>query len=187
MSRSTKEWFARDADALEQVLPVPHDRRCDACGRCGNLIGHGWIRGYAGDGSPDGVRGRRLLCTARSRRGCGRTMSVWLATVVRGFVARTSTLFALLVALEAGQSIRSSRRASSDGLTLRTAYRLAARLRSALASLRSRLVAFADPPASSCRDPIAALAAHLRSGFPDAEDPLAALQQATGRGLFRGG
>ena len=180
--------FASEAE-LEHLLPTLRSWRCGFCGRHATWVGHGWAYGYGTDGTPAEVRGRRILCTSRGRRtGCGRTRTVLLRAAVRGFVVRTALLWSLLLALASGQSVRAfwstfegTRQVS---LTLRSAHRLAVRLRRQLPLLNPRLCRLVDAPASRCRDPIAALVAHLKLAFPGSDDAVAALQSTTQQGLF---
>lgn len=188
MHASTRVSFANEAE-LASLLLTLRFRRCHFCGRRGTWIGHGRAYGYAPDGTPGALRGRRLLCTNRGRRdGCGRTQTVLLATMVRHFMASTTLLWSLLEALASGVSVRAfwASSAVAGSLTLRTGHRLAARLRQSLPLLNPRLVRLVDPPESRCRDPIGGLLAHLRAAFPETKsaDPFAALQRATHRGLF---
>lgn len=187
MDQSTRVCFATEAE-LGALLPAFRSRRCHSCGRRGTWVGHGWAYGYRSDGTPGTVRGRRFLCTKRGRReGCGRTQMVLLTSVVRRFTVRTTFLWSLLQALAEGQSVRAfwtSSAAAEASLTLRTGHRLAVRLRRSLSLLNPRLGRLIEPPASSCRDPIGGLLAHLQAAFAQTEDPLAALQRATHQGLF---
>jgi hypothetical protein len=82
-----------------KLAPCPH------CRQTGALIGHGFLRGYAEQGSEVVVRsrGRRVFCSNREQRpGCGGTFSVLLSTVLSGFVVRTLTLLCFATAVHFG-------------------------------------------------------------------------------------
>lgn len=181
--------FATAAD-LRDLLEQLAGKRCPKCHHAGALVGHGWLRGYAADGTPAQVRGRRLLCSARGRKaGCGRTASVLLASVLRGFSGTTTLLTAVLAALSEGHSVRHWFRTAAQrpALTLRSVHRIVARVRRHLSAWRVRLSRHSPSPSTSHHDPVAAITRHLRLAFPTAHDPVAALQRASQRGLFAPG
>jgi len=121
--------FVRDALALLGIKLVT----CHHCGRCGALIGHGFLRGYAEHSADCEVRGRRFFCSNRARRpGCGRTFSTVLMTVLRGFLVRTLTLLGLAVAVLSGLTRRAAwLREAGGALSLTSGYRLWLRLQQA--------------------------------------------------------
>ncbi len=183
--------FVRDPQALDELLARAKQTACPRCHRTGMLVGHGFLTGYAEHGNEREVRGRRLLCSARFRRsGCGRTFAVLLATVVAGFTVRTPTISALLEAVVAGLSRKAAwerAQASSGaapGLSLRSGYRLWARLRAAQSRIRTALCHRAPPPATADARPIAQMLAHLRATFAAVDCLLAAFQLALQRGVF---
>jgi hypothetical protein len=160
---------------------------CPHCKRSGTLIGHGYLRGYA----ERVVRGRRLFCSNRGRRpGCGRTLSVKLATVVSGFAVRTVTLFRYASAVVAGQTRRAAWLSTAAGaMSLSSGYRLWRRLSAAQSALRARLCREAPAPASRAREPLAALVAHTSSvvgavATAAGLDLFAAFQSRFGQGFF---
>src|SRR5437762_72832 len=89
-SRGAEEWIAL-AERLKQT-PCPH------CKVVGALIRHGFLHGFD-DRSPQRttVRARRIFCSNRNaRRGCGRTVSVWIADKIRRLSLTTGTLWRFL-------------------------------------------------------------------------------------------
>lgn len=127
------------------------------------VVGHGLLRGYAEHGSERVVRGRRLLCSRRFRRsGCGRTFAVLLATVLAGFTVRTGTISRFLEAVVGGLCRKAAWEQASSGLTLRTGYRLWARLLAMQSHIRTALCSLAPPPVLADPRPVAQLLAHLR-------------------------
>ncbi len=147
-------------------------------------MGHGLLVGYGENGTFPVVRGRRFLCSNRHRqRGCGRTFSVLLDSVLRHFVVRTLTLFELVVAIVSGLSIAAAwRRAAASRHSMTTGYRLWRRLRLWQPHLRAHLVRVAPPPSCTCREPWAQLLAHLRQQL--GAQPFAAFQLRFQLGLF---
>lgn len=177
----------RDETALADVLLGIKLAACPRCQRTGALIGHGFLRGYAEQGSQILVRGRRFFCSNRGRRsGCGRTFSVKLQTVLCGFVVRTLTLWCFVQAVLAGLTRRAAwLRKACGAVSLSTAYRLWRRLDAVQTALRARLSREAAAPDSTARAPWAQLIAHLSVVVGGGHgDLFAAYQIRIGRGLF---
>jgi hypothetical protein len=147
-----------DAELFEATLWV-----CPHCGRVGTLVGHGLLVGYAEDGVYPVVRGRRFFCSNRHRRpGCGRTLSVLLDDMLRGFVVRALTLFDFVVAVLAGASRQSAwQRATRGTLSVSSGYRLWRRLVEVQTHIRARVARLGTPPPSVATEPWAQLLAHL--------------------------
>jgi hypothetical protein len=149
------------------------------------VVGHGLLMGYAEDGGDRVVRGRRLLCSRRFRRsGCGRTFSVLLATVLSNFAVRTGTLWHLLRAVVAGACRKAAWESLAAGLSLRSGYRLWARLTEAQSRIRTMLCSLGPPPVTGDPRPLAQVLAHLRQQFGDTDCALAQLQLATQQNLL---
>jgi hypothetical protein len=183
--------FVPDADALDGVLVEVKQTACPHCHRTGMLVGHGLLTGYTERGNDRAIRGRRLLCSARFRRsGCGRTFSVLLATVIARFTARSPTLSALLEAVVGGLNRKAAwermQRSAGDGpgLSLRSGYRLWARLLAAQSRIRTALAGLLSPPATTDGRPIAQMLAHLRHALGGRGCLLAGFQVAFQQGVF---
>ena len=176
----------RDLRGLDEALAGAKLVACPHCRRTGMLVGHGLLMGYAERTSDREVRGRRLLCSGRFRRsGCGGTFSVLLATVIAGFTVRTPTLSRFLESVVGGLCRKVAwEQGSALGLSLRSGYRLWARLGAAQPHLRTSLYAVGPPPASTDARPIAQLLAHLRHALDAPECLFAGFQLAFGRDLF---
>jgi hypothetical protein len=145
-------------------------RPCLHCRRIGWLIGHGRLVGYAEASSERVTRGMRLFCSNRHRRrGCGRTCSVWLASVLPRRVVRASTLSALLIALANGERVATAWRRLSC-TSQRTGYRLRDRLALRGPAMRTALLSRAPPPPTSSPCLHAHLLAHLRAALGDGAD-----------------
>ncbi len=182
--------FARDEPALLSALFGIKLVACPHCQRCGALIGHGFLRGYAGRGSERVVRGRRIFCSNRSlRRGCGRTFSVALMTVLAGFVVRTLSLLCFAQAVLGGATRRAAWLCQARGaFSLSSGYRLWRRLQAAQSALRARLCREAPAPDCASHEPLSQLLAHfgvVAVVVAEGEaDLFAAFQAHTQRGLF---
>jgi hypothetical protein len=180
--------FARDEPALLGVLFGIKLVACPHCQRCGALIGHGFLRGYAECGSERVVRGRRFFCSDRYLgEGCGRTFSVTLTTVLAGFVVRTFTLWCFAHVVLGGLTRRAAWLGVARGtFSLSSGYRLWQRLQAEQSALRARLWREVPAPACAAREPLAQLLAHfgvVLGGCDDA-DRFAAFQAHTQRGIF---
>lgn len=150
------------------------------------LIGHGFLFGYAADGSDIVVRGRRLLCSRRFRRaGCGHTFSVLLAPMIAGFSVRTCTLSRLLSAVLSGLCINAAwTQLATTSLSLRSGYRLWRRLLAAQSHLRTTLASTSSPPACTDAQPLAQLLDHLKHVLGTTDCVFAVFQLTFQRHLF---
>lgn len=148
-----------ELDAILGKLPL---LMCAHCGRCGNLVGHGFLRGYVEHGSERVVRGRRILCSGRGRkRGCGRTVSTLLTHFIQGCVVTAVSLWAFFSALAEGLSVERAADKALFPLAPRSAYRTAAALKKRSLSWRSWLSETSAPPASDSARPLQHLSGHL--------------------------
>ena len=175
--------FAEDRASLDsffQRLPL---LPCAHCGSCGNLIGHGLLRGYAEADCTRLIRGRRFFCSNRGRkRGCGRTVSVLLAHFVARFVATAATLWTLFSGLAEGLSVERAVAQDVWPLSGRSAYRLAVALRRASFRWRSLLMDWSPAPFSQSPEPLKQLKEHLLLHF--SSDPFERLQLKTDTDLL---
>jgi hypothetical protein len=183
--------FVRDESALDAVLLGIKVVPCPHCQQTGALIGHGFLRGYSERSSEMVIRGRRVFCSNRALRpGCGRTFSVKLGRVLSGFMVRTLTLWRFASAVVSGLTRRTAWLGAAGGaLSLSSGYRLWRRLCVAQSELRARLCREAPAPASSAREPLAQLLAHLAvvvgaAVGAEVSDAFAAFQLCLQRGLF---
>jgi len=95
--------FVRDAAELGSHLF--RGSACPHCGRLDTLVGHGLLHGYDPLSDEHVLRGRRMLCSNRYRRpGCGRTLAVLLASMLRRRIASTASLSTLWRALVEGRA-----------------------------------------------------------------------------------
>jgi hypothetical protein len=159
--------FVRDIDRALDTIKL---HACPHCAARGTLNGHGWLRGYAETSSEMERRGRRVLCSNRNRRkGCGRTLSIFLADVIPSFSTRTRTLSRMLLAIVSGLSIRASWLAvRPSGTSLRNACRLMQRITREQPRLRSMACRVEPPPLPShdaASHPLSQFVAHLQAAF----------------------
>jgi hypothetical protein len=177
--------YARSLSDLDEQGRKAKLQICPHCRRSGTLNGHGFLRGYGEDGTPQVLRGRRLFCSNRRRRpGCGRTFAVLHATVIARFMVTTATLLAFVDAVLAGAPRAAAWPRVTTAFCLRTGYRLWRRLAQGQAPLRASLSLRCAPPDCTSRHPLGALRAHLASALPDSPDVFAGFQRALQRGLF---
>src|SRR5258708_33944970 len=105
------------------------------------------------------------------------------------FTVRTPTICALLEAVVAGLSCKDAWQRlqaadrSASGLSLRSGYRLWARLVVAQSRIRTALFSLAPPPATTDARPIAQMLAHLRHAFGGPEGPFPRFHLALPRGV----
>lgn len=169
--RSDEEWNAL-AERLKQT-PCPH------CQVVGALIRHGYLRGYDESSQRKTIRARRIFCSNRqARRGCGRTVSVWLADKIRRLSLTTGALWRFLQRAAAG-SILAAIRAVACQLSDRTWQRLWKRFDHGQSKIRTALSGRCPPPElppEPTQRPAAHVLAHLQAAFPDAHCPIATFQ-----------
>ncbi len=164
--------FVSSEAELDEARTTAKLQACPHCGRVGTLIGHGMLWGYAERHARERVvRGRRLLCSNRYRnRGCGRTLSIWLETVMIGFVVRARTLSSFVSKVTEGQTRKAAWESVANGsLSLGSGYRLWQRLVQAQPELRTRLSGAVPAPPCSSKEPWAQLLAHFRLVLPGAD------------------
>lgn len=169
--RSAEEWNAL-AERLKQT-PCPH------CQAVGTLNRHGCLRGFDESSPRQSVRAWRVFCSNRhARRGCGRTVSVWLADKIRRLSVTTGGLWRFLQRAVAG-GIRAAIRAADGQRSDRTWQRIWRRFDLGQSNIRTALSGLCPPPelpAEPARPPAAHVLAHLETAFPDAPCPITAFQ-----------
>lgn len=177
-------WFYRsDADwaALVERLKLTG---CPHCRAVGTLVRHGSLTGFDDARPPrKTLRARRVFCSNRHRRaGCGRTVSVWRADVIRRLGPTTRTVWGFLRRAVTG-TLAAAVRGTHGGRSERTLRRLWKRFDHAQSRIRTALFGRCPPPTGppdpGPRPAAAQVLAHLHAAFPDPDCPLAAFQQAT--------
>jgi hypothetical protein len=171
-------WFFRDeADWIE----ITRKLKLTACPHCkvvGNLIRHGVLHGFDESGRIV-LRAHRVFCSHRNRRrGCGRTISVWLADKVNRLKVTTRRLWNFLQEAVAG-TIEAAIRALHSRLCDRTWQRIWARFNAAQSHVRTALAnqwSIPEHPVKPSRRSAALVLTHLQSAFPDVECPITTFQ-----------
>jgi hypothetical protein len=178
--------FVRELAELSELLLRAKLMACPHCGRAGLLIGHGLLMGNAEHAGARVVRGRRLLCSNRARRpGCGRTCSVRLANVIKGFTVRTHALSRTWHAVAEGACLKVAWERARAGLCLRSGYRLWRRLLAAQPHVRTALSSLCPPPDSDDARPFVQLHQHLQRALSSTMGCLlAGLQLSAQRSLM---
>ena len=176
-----ERWFYRSAEEFSALAERLKQTPCPHCKAVGTLIRHGYLRGYD-DSSPQekAVRARRIFCSNRqARRGCGRTVSVWLADKIRRLSVTTGTLWRFLKGAAAGSMVAAIRAVNCQ-LSDRTWQRIWKRFDLGQSKIRTALSARCPPPelpAKPAHRPVAAqVLAHLQAAFPGDGCPIAAFQ-----------
>lgn len=171
--------FAAGAAELDGLVAQARAWACPHCRQTGWVNGHGRLVGLeaAAAAGKAAVRGRRFLCSGRGRRrGCGRTFSVRLATVLPGATVRTATFWRFTQEKREGRSVAAAWAAVGGRFSLEAAYgwwrrwvRAAVPVRTALA--QGRAPPWATPAVELVRrygaaDPIAGFQYALQRPFP---------------------
>jgi hypothetical protein len=181
-----ERWFCRNDDEWRsfaerlKLMPCPH------CKVVGTLIRHGFLFGFdASSPGQETMRARRIFCSnRRTRRGCGRTFSVWCADKIRRFSLTAGRLWKFLQCAVAG-SIIAAIRAADCHLSDRTLQRVWKRFDLGQSKIRTALSTRCPPPELPAtapvvpsRRPAAQVLAHLQAAFPGTDCPIATFQHA---------
>jgi hypothetical protein len=153
-------------------------QRCPRCGKVETLNRHSILRGNNPvQASGQAVRGQRVFCSNRGRRGgCGGTFSITLAEVLPRHTLNASQMWRWLVELLAGLSVKAAVERLRLPFALETVYRLHRRLRRGLDEVRTRLWRAQPPPASQQVLPLLQTVEHLRAVFSESACPPADFQ-----------
>jgi hypothetical protein len=178
--------FVRDAQDFAKTLFGLKQRVCPFCGRRGTLNRHSRVRGndpQAAQGRV--VRGQRVFCSNRGRRGgCGRTFPILFAPVLPRHTFTARLLWQALAGWLRGSSLKASWEAARSPLALDTFYHLVQRLRQRLNEWRTALHTLAAPPVSEASDPLRQTFEHLRRVFRSDACPLESFQLRLQRPLM---
>jgi hypothetical protein len=167
---SDQPWFYRREEDGGAIVERLKQTSCPHCHTVGMLIRHGTLSGFDDRNPPRrAIRTRRTCCSNRHRRrGCGRTVSAWLANTIRRLSLTTRTLGAFLQRAVAGTVAAVD--ASNGPRSNRTFQRIWRRFDRGQGAIRTALLSRGPPPtlpADSARRPAAAhVRAHLRATFP---------------------
>ena len=174
-----ERWFYRSDEEWSGIAERLKQTPCPRCKVVGTLIRHGLRYGFDDSSRRRPTpRARRIFCSNRqTRRGCGRTFSVWLADKIRRLGLTSGTLWRFLQ-----RAVRNGVRAASRAagyLSDRTWQRIWKRFDVAQSNIRAALSRRCLPPQLPAEHrPAAHVLAHLQAAFPNAHCPIAAFQQA---------
>lgn len=171
--------FYRSRYRFKQIHLRLKQYPCPHCRVTGTLILHGYLRGYdLKKIDTQIIRGRRIFCSNRNRRrGCGRTWSVMLATMLKGFIVQTSHLWGFLKNIVKGMNVFQAFNTLDIRLSPTSTYRLYKRLYENQPHIRSRLARRLAPPRDVRHaNPLAKTILHMGSAFKRTSDPPAAFQ-----------
>ncbi len=108
---------------------------CLHCKQSCQLLSHGYIRKKTSAHQPVG---KRVFCSNRNKRtGCGRTMSWYLASVVRNRHYPGSIIIAFILAFIRGMTIQQAYRMATRAASPRHAYRWLHQVDAHLSTYRS--------------------------------------------------
>lgn len=144
-----------------KLTPCPH------CNAVGNLIRHGFLRGYNEELPPKKtIRASRVFCSNRKRAtGCGRTFSVWMASRIRRLTLSADSLWTFLSSvLSTGNKWRAFAKLNCS-LSDSAPYRIWKRFENAQSAIRTALSALCEPPKSTADGPAEMTLAHLQKAF----------------------
>lgn len=123
-------------------------------------------------------RGQRVFCSDRGQRGgCGKTFPLFLAGVLPRHTFNAALLWALLLKLLAGATIKAAAEILALPFSLEAVYGIVRRCRHRLDVVRSLLGREHPVRASQQSDPFFQTLEHLRQIFPQATDALTAYQR----------
>ena len=112
-------------------------------------------------------RGQRVFCSDRGQRGgCGKTFPLFFAGVLPRHTFTAQLLWALLLALLDGASIKAATETLRLPFSLEAVYGIVRRLRRRLDALRSLICRERPPPISTQTDPLHQTIEHLQHLFP---------------------
>jgi hypothetical protein len=150
-SRWELKTFVDTLDEFQQMSDNLKQYRCPHCLSRGTLIRHGYLYGYAPLNS-DALwitKGLRLLCSNRYRsRGCGRTVSIWLSSVLHRCIISAGQMWEFVKGLLNGERCYSVARRLVIASSVATPYRWKARLERAQFIVRQTLQPHLQPFAS---------------------------------------
>ena len=119
-------WICGSQEEFESVRAKLKTTACPHCKSVGNLIRHGFLRGYDDKHQRERtVRAWRIFCSNRNRAtGCGRTFSVWAANKVKRLFLTADSLWSFLKqAVSSGNKLQAFRKLNS-GLSDSAPYRI---------------------------------------------------------------
>ena len=169
--------FVANVRELEALLLGLKELLCPKCQKVGTLNRHSRCLGSDLSAQGESVRGRRAFCSNRGKRpGCGRSFSIFLASVLPRHTITAPLFWKLLLQWLSGSTIWASHKALAVPFGRDGAYALLRRLRRRLDGLRSWLCRLIYPPSSTQTDPLLQTVEHFRAAFSKSACCLAEFQ-----------
>lgn len=155
-------------------------RPCPRCMRVGHLNRHGYLRGYSEGADSRAVRGVRIFCCNRGRRGgCGSTHTEFATGIIPGCRLLASTVWTFLSLVLQGLSrMKAAKRTNALATEPGRARRLWKRVSDALPTLRANLSRIGKPPDHSGASHVVQTIAHMACVFKDSSCPVSAYMAA---------
>lgn len=123
--------------AIEQQTMQLDNEQCAHCKQTHQLVSHGFVRKKRVGAEPEAV-GKRVFCSNRNRRtGCGRTMQLYVDSIIRYLHHAGCCVVAFVLALMADMTIQRAYHHAIGCSTPRNAYRWLNRLGAQLSVYRS--------------------------------------------------
>ena len=165
-------------EELDAVLAKLKIMACPHCKCVGNLIRHGYLRGYDDRRQRrKTVRAQRVFCSNRNRAsGCGRTFGIWWADKIQRLFLTAASLWKFLKQVAASKNKLQALRDLDCRLSDSAPYRIWKRFVTAQSAIRTALCSLCQPPKCAAELPEALTVAHLQAAFADHHSPIAAFQ-----------
>lgn len=169
--------YYKSEDDLNKFYYQLKQIQCPYCLLIGYLILHGYLRGYdETDFQNRIIRGRRIFCSNRNRRGgCGRTFSILKSFILKHFTLTAYTLWHFLDNLAKGMSklaaFRETKIPSADS-TIYWLYKLFCNSQS---QIRTKLLQRTSSPLFEGDHALQTIS-HLKKVFRNSESPVSAYQ-----------
>jgi hypothetical protein len=112
-----------DLPAIEQQTRQLTNQPCRHCKQTQQLVSHGFIYKKRSKADPEAV-GKRVFCSNRNRRtGCGRTMQLYMSSIVRYLHYAGHCVVLFMLARLDGLSIQHAYQHATGATNPRNAYR----------------------------------------------------------------
>jgi hypothetical protein len=167
--------YYANLQAIEQQTRQLDNEPCRHCRQSNHLMSHGFIRKKQVGAEPAAV-GKRVFCSNRKQHtGCGRTVQLYVDSIVRYLHHAGCRVTAFVLALMAGMTIQCAYHCATGAASARNAHRWLHRLRARMSIYRSL------SPRPALQD--AAIAAAHRPGQASLRSTFQALLQRFGQPL----
>ena len=111
--------FFSSLDDIERYTHQLQHQICQHCKQSNQLLYHGYIRKKRSGSAPVG---KRIFCSNRQRKGCGRTSQLYLDSVIPTLHYQGTIIIAFFMAFIRGVTIAQAYRAAAGAFSCRNAY-----------------------------------------------------------------